>query len=97
MSIWNSEEDNTVIMSDRYISESGVQGGKIVGEKLALGSFIIGIPLLIMGLIALFSTLFGFVSPRPMADIILFLLVTVIGLLLTISGYFIYKDKRVKH
>ena len=38
-----SEKDNTVIMSDKYISESGVQGGKIIGEHIALGSFIIGI------------------------------------------------------
>ena len=27
-----SKEDNTVIMSDKYLSESGVPGGKIIGE-----------------------------------------------------------------
>jgi uncharacterized protein YneF (UPF0154 family) len=40
--------------------------------------------------------LFGFISPLNMADIILVLLVTVIGLLLTIGGYFIYRDKHGK-
>lgn len=35
-----SEEYN--IESDKNLRESGVQGGKIIGEKLALGSFIIG-------------------------------------------------------
>ena len=33
-----SAEDNTVIMSDEYLSESGVQGGKVIGEHIVLGS-----------------------------------------------------------
>ena len=55
--------DKTVIMSDKYISESGVQGGKIIGEHIVLGSLIFGIPFLIMGLYSLFSMLFGFWYP----------------------------------
>jgi len=92
-----TEEDNTIIMSDEYLSESGAQGGKIIGEKLALGSFIIGIPLLIIGLYALCSMIFGFGFPTNTAVIILTFLVTVIGLLLVIGGYSIYRDKHVKN
>jgi len=91
-----SKEDNTVIMSDKYISESGVQGGRVIGEHIVLGSFIVGIPLLITGLCALFSIIFGFFFTNT-AVIIGALLVTVIGLLLTIGGYFIYRDKHVKN
>ena len=91
-----SEKDNTVIMSDKYLSESGVQGGKIIGEHLALVSFIMGIPLLIIGLIAIISMLFGFGFPTHTAGIIAALLVTIIGLLLVIGGYNIYRTKHVK-
>ena len=91
-----SREDNTVIMSDKYLSESGVQGGKIIGERLALGSFIIGIPFLIIGLIALIGMVFGFGFPTHTAGIIAALLVTVIGLLLIIGGYNIYRTKYIK-
>ena len=91
-----SKEDNTVIMSDKYISESGVQGGKIVGEHLALGCFIFGIPLLIIGIYGLLNTLFDWGFPTNSAIIILVLLVFIIGLLLTIGGYNIYRTKHVK-
>jgi len=91
-----SKEDKTVIMSDKYLSESGVQGGKVIGEHIALGSFIIGIPFLIIGLIALIVILFGFGFPTHAAGIIAALLVTVIGLLLVIGGYNIYRTKHVK-
>jgi hypothetical protein len=84
-------------MSDEYVSESGVQGGKIIGEHLALGCFLIGIPFFIMGLFALFDMLFGFGFPTNKAVIILVLLVIVIGLLLIIGGYFIYRDKHEKN
>jgi hypothetical protein len=90
-----SEEYN--IESDKYIRDSGVQGGKIIGEKLALGCFIIGIPFLIMGLIVLFNMLFGFGFPTNKATIIAALLLTFIGLLLTIGGYTIYRVKHVKN
>ena len=91
-----SKEDNTVIMSDKYISESGVQGGKIVGEHLALGCFIFGIPLLIIGIYGLLNMLFGWGFPTNSAIIILVLLVFIIGLLLTIGGYNIYGTKNIK-
>ena len=90
------KEDKTVIMSDKYLSESGVQGGKIVGEHLALGSFIVGIPFFIIGMITLFRILFDFFTTNT-AVIIAAFLVTVIGLLLITGGYFIYKDKYVKN
>jgi len=83
-------------MSDEYLSESGVQGGKIIGEHLALGSFIVGIPFLIIGLIALICMFLGFGFPTHTAGIIGALLVTVIGLLLVIGGYNIYRTKHVK-
>ncbi|MCJ7570671.1 MAG: hypothetical protein MUO82_02175 [Candidatus Thermoplasmatota archaeon] len=89
--------ENYNIESDKYIRESGVQGGKIIGENLALGSFIFGIPFLIMGLYALISMLFGFWSPINTAGIIGALLLTFIGLLLIIGGYFIYRVKHVKN
>ena len=84
-------------MSDKYLSESGVHGGKVIGEHIVLGSFIGGIPLLFIGLFALFSMLLGF-FPTNTAIIILVLLVIVIGLLLTIGGYSIYRtNKHVKN
>jgi len=91
-----SEEDNTVILSDKYLSESGVQGGKIIGEKLVLFSFMIGIPLLLIGLYVIINMSLGWGLPKNLANILGVLLVIVIGLLMTIGGYFIYKDKHSK-
>ena len=91
-----TKEDKTVIMSDKYISESGVQGGKIIAEHLALGSFISGIPLLTIGTYALLNILFGWGIPTNSAIIILVLLIFIIGLLMTIGGYSIYITKNVK-
>jgi hypothetical protein len=91
-----SKENHTVIMSDKYIAESGVQGGKVVGDHLALGSLIVGIPMLIMGLFALISMYFGFGFPTHTAGIIAALIVTAIGVLLVIGGCSIYKTKNVK-
>ncbi len=91
-----SKEDNTVIMSDKYLSESGLEGGKVIADHISLGSFIIGIPLLIIGAIALISILFDFGFPNHAAGIIGAFLVTIIGLLLVIGGYNIYKTKHVK-
>ena len=87
--------DNTVIMSDEYISESGVQGGKVVGEHLSLGCFVIGIPLLVIGIYGLINMLLGWGFPTNNAIIILVLLVMVIGLLSVIGGYNIYRTKHV--
>jgi len=89
-----SEEYN--IESDKYIRDSGVQGGKIIGEKLALLAFIIGIPILTIGIYSLFNMLFGFGFPMNTATIILVLLAIVGGLLMTIGGYTIYRAKHVK-
>ena len=86
---------NTVIMSDKYISESGVQGGKVIGEHIVLGSFIVGIPLLLIGLYSIFSMLLGS-FPTNTAILILVLLVTVIGLLMVIGGFSIYITKHTK-
>ena len=93
MSKKSTKKDNTVITSDKYISESGIQGGKIIGEKLALGSFIIGIPLILIGLYGLFSMVFNLGFPQNNANIIMILVVISLGILLTIGGYNIYKTK----
>jgi hypothetical protein len=92
-----SEENNTTIKSDKYLSESGVQGGKIIGEHLSLGCFIMGIPFFIIGLYALLNMLFGFGYPANTAIIIGALLAFVIGLLLIIAGYSIHRAKHVKN
>jgi len=73
------------------IKEAGLEGGKEIGDKLSLFSFIIGVPLLLIGLYALFSMLFDFGFPVNSATIILVFLVNVIGLLLIVGGYFIYR------
>jgi len=90
-----TKKDNTVIMSDKYLSESGVQGGKVIGEHIVLGSFIAGVTFLLLGLYAIFSMLLGS-FPTNTAIIILVLLVNVIGLLMIIGGYSIYLTKHVK-
>ena len=79
------KEDKTVIMSDKYISESGVQGGKVIGEHIVLGSLIAGIPLFLIGLYGIIGILLG-ILPTSAAIIILVLLVIVIGLLMIIGG-----------
>jgi hypothetical protein len=94
-----SEDYN--IELDKNIRDSGVQGGKIIGEKLSLGSFIIGIPLFTIGIFSLFYMLFisGFPKDMPII-LVLFspqLLATVIGLLLIIGGYAIYRAKQIKN
>ncbi len=90
------KDNSTIIKSDKYLSESGVQGGKIIGEHIVLGSLIFGIPLLIMGLIGLFM-LFGLEYPTiNTANIIVVLLLTIIGILLILGGYNIYRIKNTK-
>jgi hypothetical protein len=81
---------------DKSMRDSGVQGGKIIGEKLSLGCFIIGIPLFIIGMYALFSMVFGFGFPMNTATILLVLFVIVIGVLSIIGGYSISRAKYVK-
>lgn len=95
------KKDNTAIMSDKYLSESGVQGGKIIGEKLALFSFIFGIPLLIIGMWSLFNMLFVSGFPKDMLIILIILgpqsWAIIIGLLAIIGGFSIYRAKHVKN
>jgi hypothetical protein len=81
---------------DEYISESGIQGGKVIGEKLALGSLILGIPLFVIGIFSLLNMLLGFGFPVNDANIIAVLLAIVIGLLLIFGGCTIHKIKSVK-
>ena len=73
------------------IKESSIQGGKAIGNNLALLSFIIGIPLLLIGLYSLINLLFRQWPNVNTAIIIAVLLVNTIGILLVIGGYFVYK------
>ena len=86
---WKTRVERDIKFS-KDIKEAGLQGGKTIGNNLSLLSFIIGIPLFIIGLYAIISMLFGLGFPINMATIILVLLVNVIGLLLIIGGYFVY-------
>ena len=88
-----SKQDNTVIMSDKYLRESGVQGGKVIGDHIVLGSLLFGIPLLIIGIIAIIGMVFNVGFPTHAAGIIGALLVFIIGLLLVLGGYNIYQVK----
>ena len=87
---WKTRVERDIKFS-KDIKEAGLEGGKVIGNNLSLFSFIIGIPLLIIGLYAIISMLFDFGFPINMATIILVFLVNVIGLLLIIGGYFIYR------
>jgi len=87
---WKTRMERDIIMH-KDIKESGLQGGKVIGDNLSLLAFIIGIPMLIIGMYPLISILLGFGFPINLANIILILLVNVIGLLLIIGGYFIYR------
>jgi hypothetical protein len=95
-----SSEDRTVILSDEYLSESGVQGGKIIAEQIVLGSLLFGISLLIVGLFSLCYMFFIVGFPKDMPILLILLspqsIALIIGLLLTIGGYFIYRDKQRK-
>jgi len=94
MSKKNSKGERSVIMKDKYISESGLQGGKAIAEHITLGSYIIGFPFLIMGVIAIIAIVFNLGFPTNAAVIIGVLLVTIIGLLLVIGGYSISQTKK---
>ncbi len=96
MSGKKTKEDNTVIMKDKYLSESGIQGGKVIADNIVLGSFIVGIPFLIIGSIGLFCIFFDCGLPTNMAVIIAVSLITIIGFLLVLGGYTIYRDKHNK-
>ena len=87
--IWKTRVERDIKFS-KDIKKAGLEGGKAIGNNLSLLSFIIVIPLLIIGIYAIISMLFGFGFPINMATIILVFLVNAIGLLMIIGGYFIY-------
>ena len=86
---WKTKVERDVIMH-KDLKESGLQGGKVIGNNLSLISFIIGMPLLILGIYGLIM-LFGFGYNLNLANIILVILVIIIGALLTIGGYIIHR------
>jgi hypothetical protein len=86
---WKTKVERDIIMH-KDLKESGLQGGKAIGNNLSLISFIIGIPLLILGIYGLIM-LFGFGYNLNLANIILVIMVMIIGALLTIGGYFIHR------
>lgn len=92
----NERSEEYRIESDKNVRESGVQGGKIIGEHLALGCFIVGVPFFIIGLYGLISMSFGFGFPMNTALLIGVVLVTVIGGLFLFGGYTIYRTKHEK-
>jgi len=92
----SSEGDKTVIISDEFLRESGLQGGKSIGEHLALGSFIVGIPFFLIGLYVLVNILFNLGFPANTAIIIGAVLIFIIGSMLIIGGYTIYREKHTK-
>lgn len=92
----NTEPYKNKIERDVKFSEdikvSGLQGGKVIGNNLALFSFIMGIPLLLIGLYGLFSMVFDMGFPNNSATLILVLVVLALGSLFTVGGYFLYKN-----
>ncbi len=92
-----SKKAKGVLMGDKYISESGVQGGRVIADHISLLSFILGIPFFLIGVITLIGIFFDFGFQTNLAIIIGAFLITVIGFLLVIGGYFIYKDKDVNN
>ena len=84
--------ERDIIMHDD-IRVSGLQGGKIIGNKLALFSFIMGIPLLLIGLFGLSIMIFDLGFPMNNAVLLLVLVVIALGSLFTIGGYLLYKEK----
>lgn len=89
----SSEGKRSVITSDKYLSESGIKGGNVLGEHISLESFIVGIPFFIIGLIALTGMFFNLGFQTNSAIIIGSILITSIGLLLFLGGYYTYKTK----
>lgn len=73
------------------VKVSGIQGGKVLGNNLALFSFIIGIPLLLIGVLSILNITLGLGIPTNSAVIILVLIVTAIGSMMTLGGYFLTK------
>jgi len=68
---------------------SGLQGGKVLGDHLALFSFLMGIPLTVTGVYGVLALVFDLGFPMNNATIILVLVVLSLGCLCTIGGYFL--------
>ena len=88
---WKNKIERDIIMHDD-IRVSGLQGGKVLGNNMALFSFILGIPLLLTGLYGLFNMILGLGFPINSATIILVLIVLSLGSLFTLGGYFLCKN-----
>jgi len=87
---WKTKMERDIIMHED-VKVSGLQGGKAIGDNLALFSFIMGIPLLLVGLYGLFNMILDLGFPMNSATIILVFIVLSLGSLFTIGGYFLYK------
>ena len=79
------------IKNSEDLAEAGLQGGKALGNHLALFSFVIGIPLLLLGVYSMVNIAFGWGFPSNTAILILVFVFTSIGVLMTIGGYFLLK------
>ena len=88
---WKTKIERDIIMHDD-IRVSGLQGGKVIANKLALFSFVMGIPLLLIGLYGLSSMIFDLGFPMNNAILILVLVVISLGSLFTIGGYFLCRN-----
>ena len=88
---WKTKIERDVIMHED-IKVSGLQGGKIIANKLALFSFIMGIPLLLIGLYGLFNMILDLGFHMNNATLILVLVVISLGSLFTIGGCSLYKN-----
>jgi hypothetical protein len=86
---WKTRMERDIIMHED-VRASGLQGGKILADKLSLFSFIMGIPLVLIGLYGLISMVFDLGFPFNTATMILVMVVLSLGSLFTIGGYFLY-------
>jgi hypothetical protein len=91
------EGDKTVIKSDTFLRESGLQGGKSIGEHLALGSFIVGVPFFLIGFYVLASIILDLGFATNTAITIGAVLIFLIGSMLIIGGYLLYRDNQMKN
>jgi len=87
---WKTRMERDIIMHED-IKVSGLQGGKVLGDNLALFSFIMGIPLLLIGLYGLFNMILDLGFPMNSATLIIVFIVLSLGSLFTIGGYFLCK------
>jgi hypothetical protein len=90
---WKTRMERDIIMTED-IKVSGLQGGKVIANKLALFSLIMGIPLLLIGLYGLFSMVFDLGFTMNSANLILVLIVISLGGLFTLGGCLLYWDKQ---